>query len=826
MLLGRYAGFDPSTPGALVVAVVAGWIARTHTESRVTWIAFVVACSAWMASSMAARTGGEGLFVEGGAFVFAVGLAVGQLAWPELRGSAERLIATVTDSVTVLATLALWGISGFFLSASILPSYLAVGASRPADLLLPVITALVVAPQLSRARRWCTLGIALSCALLFLSEVLDGANPGSPASGSVLLLQAVAFTVLLGAFLVGQANGPALSLLDHDRNRPPFLVPGLVGASGLVVALIAPEHSAPFAPAFALLVGGCLGVREMLRVSNRRSAYDRLAASLDLEARLLTMQGASGEAVPPQETLGQSCSLAAEVLKASAALAWMVESDALVLRAVGPDGVVRERLVGRRLPLADTNALASRVFRSGDWEALDAAGPSSRVDRFLATLLDAGPVLGVPILGDEGAIGALVLVRPRGDQAFVHWDQQKAALIAAQVGATLRHIALQDELESQLREATLVHRFAVQAGVARSVNDVAWYLLESIRSRLPIDRASVYLADAMMRSSLTPIAYLPTRAIDGDRPTRFGQVHLRVPIRHGDTLVGYVELHRSESAPFSEKEQRTAETLAHQAAIAMQNLRLQEESGKVSTYKELDRLKTDLLNAVSHDLRGPLANIKGYAATLVDAGGDMPQDEQRLFLETIEGEADRLRDLLNHLLDLSKIEAGVLQVDMQPLNVERIVRQTLSGVQEPGRQYETRVASDLFIMADSRRLRQVLQNLLENAAKYSPDGGSIKIGADEVGGEVVISVSDSGVGIPRHQWDRVFRPYQRADTAMSHGISGNGLGLAICKGIVEAHGGRIWVESEPSMGSVFSFTVPRAVVESSVISDVHEASRL
>jgi two-component system sensor histidine kinase KdpD len=283
-----------------------------------------------------------------------------------------------------------------------------------------------------------------------------------------------------------------------------------------------------------------------------------------------------------------------------------------------------------------------------------------------------------------------------------------------------------------------------------------------------------------------------------------------VPLRHGETVVGYLELHRSESAPFSTNETRVADTLGHQAAIAMQNLRLQVESGKVSTYRELDRLKTDLLNAVSHDLRGPLANIKGYAATLVDTGNEMSPEEHRFFLETIEEEADRLRDLLTHLLDLSKIEAGVLKVEMQPLNVERMVTQTLAAVQEQNRQYETRVASALTVMGDGRRVRQVLHNLIENAAKYSPDGGPITICATESDGEVVISVVDSGVGIPRHQWDRVFRPYQRADTATSRGISGNGLGLAICKGIVEAHGGRIWVESEPGSGSVFSFTLPLA----------------
>jgi signal transduction histidine kinase len=120
------------------------------------------------------------------------------------------------------------------------------------------------------------------------------------------------------------------------------------------------------------------------------------------------------------------------------------------------------------------------------------------------------------------------------------------------------------------------------------------------------------------------------------------------------------------------------------------------------------------------------------------------------------------------------------------------------------------MSDDLFVMADGRRFRQVLANLLENAVKYSPEGGLIKVAAVERQGEVEISVTDRGVGIPRHQWDRIFRPYQRAESGKAQGVAGNGLGLAICKGIVEAHGGRIWVESEPGAGSTFSFTVPRA----------------
>jgi signal transduction histidine kinase len=120
------------------------------------------------------------------------------------------------------------------------------------------------------------------------------------------------------------------------------------------------------------------------------------------------------------------------------------------------------------------------------------------------------------------------------------------------------------------------------------------------------------------------------------------------------------------------------------------------------------------------------------------------------------------------------------------------------------------VPTDILVMADERRLRQVLHNLVGNAVKYSPAGGTITVVARESRTEVAVSVTDQGVGIPRHMWDRIFHPYQRVEHGEAASIDGTGLGLAITKGIIEAHGGRIWVESESGAGSTFSFTLPRA----------------
>jgi two-component system sensor histidine kinase KdpD len=241
---------------------------------------------------------------------------------------------------------------------------------------------------------------------------------------------------------------------------------------------------------------------------------------------------------------------------------------------------------------------------------------------------------------------------------------------------------------------------------------------------------------------------------------------------------------------------------------------LQEESGKATVYRELNQQKTERLNAISHDLRGPLANIKAYAETLSDSGEALSEDERGSFLVTIEDEADRLRDLLDGLLDLSRLEAGVMTMEQEPLNLRLIAERQTASCPSPIHTLELTIPEDLFVLGDRRRLGQVFHNLIENAIKYSPDGGGIGIAAASADEGVIITVADQGVGIPRHQWNKVFEPYHRAET--SGKIVGTGLGLAICKGIVEAHGGRIWVESAAGVGSTFSFTVPIAKVAATV----------
>lgn len=228
----------------------------------------------------------------------------------------------------------------------------------------------------------------------------------------------------------------------------------------------------------------------------------------------------------------------------------------------------------------------------------------------------------------------------------------------------------------------------------------------------------------------------------------------------------------------------------------------------VTYWYELDRMKSSLIATVSHELRTPLAAIKGYATTLLAEDVEWDRRAQREFLSVISTETDRLSALVDNLLDMSRLEAGDLRLaralcDLGDL-VERSARRAYPS---PGDLLRVDLPADLpAVYVDAQRVEAVLRNLIENAAKYAP-GSPIRVSAERRDGEVVVRVEDEGPGIPRAQWDRVFERFYRLGGSREAGGGGFGLGLAICKGFVEAHGGSIWLESRPR-GTCVAFSLP------------------
>lgn len=227
--------------------------------------------------------------------------------------------------------------------------------------------------------------------------------------------------------------------------------------------------------------------------------------------------------------------------------------------------------------------------------------------------------------------------------------------------------------------------------------------------------------------------------------------------------------------------------------------------------KKLEELKDEFIGLVSHELRSPLTVIIGVLNTLLGEGESLTLDEQRQLLQDAALEADSLSHLLSNLLELSRAQANRILLHAEPINVENTVYSVVEQIkrQSPGHQFIIDFPKGVPVVhADPVRVERILYNLLENAAKYSPQGGEIKVFARAEAEELVIGVSDHGIGIPASQQAELFKPFHQLKNSNLTRVDGAGLGLLVCRRLVEAHGGRIWLESEPGKGSTFSFTLP------------------
>ena len=234
----------------------------------------------------------------------------------------------------------------------------------------------------------------------------------------------------------------------------------------------------------------------------------------------------------------------------------------------------------------------------------------------------------------------------------------------------------------------------------------------------------------------------------------------------------------------------------------------------ITARKEAEELQSTFLSVISHELQTPIAIIKGYAGLYSDETTKLDPVKVREKMQIIEEESDRLSKLVDNLLYASRLQAGGVELNRQPLDVGRLLRRVAQKMAEVSQLHPVSVASldpELpTVSVDADKIEQVLVNLVENAIKYSPVGGPIILAAEHTSADVVVSVSDSGIGIPENERQRIFDRFSRLDSRYVRERKGAGLGLYICKAIVEAHGGHIWVESVGSEGgSRFRFTLPR-----------------
>lgn len=239
----------------------------------------------------------------------------------------------------------------------------------------------------------------------------------------------------------------------------------------------------------------------------------------------------------------------------------------------------------------------------------------------------------------------------------------------------------------------------------------------------------------------------------------------------------------------------------------------EEHRARVEALEEFDQLRTALLASISHELRTPLTSIKGMASSLVQTDVEWDQETQKDFIRSIDQASDRLVHIVDDLLDMSQLETGMMKLDKQETMVSFIVKQLRDQLSDltQNHQFKAHITPNLpAIKVDEVRFGQVVTNLVSNAAAYSKPGTQISLEIQNIENEIVVSVTDQGVGILAEHTDRVFDRFYRLESGVAHRRGGTGLGLAICKEIVEQHNGRIWVESVSGQGSKFSFGLPIA----------------
>jgi two-component system sensor histidine kinase KdpD len=395
------------------------------------------------------------------------------------------------------------------------------------------------------------------------------------------------------------------------------------------------------------------------------------------------------------------------------------------------------------------------------------------------------------------------------------------ALVMSRLTARIRSQA-EASRERERRTATL-YAMSRDLSSARTSDELEAIVLKHLHDTFAADIV-LLLPDATGRlQPVEPPAYpIDDREIgvaqwtyDQRQPAGHGTstlpaaVALYLPLAVSDRSVGVIGIRPTERHQFRDPGQRRLlEALAGQAAVAFERLTLAERSRRTEVAVEAERLRATLLSSLSHDLRTPLAAIEGAGTTLLQADGPSDAAARRELASTIVQESQRMNRLVANLLDMVRVETGALEVqrEWQPLSDVAGVALIRTEEQLEGRRVTTDFPPTLrLVPVDEVLLEQVFVNLLENAAKHTPPGTPVDIIAEEGTGEVIVTVADRGPGVPVGEEERVFDKFQRVGSTAGTGV---GLGLTICRGIVTAHGGRIWVERRPGGGALFRFTIP------------------
>ena len=371
--------------------------------------------------------------------------------------------------------------------------------------------------------------------------------------------------------------------------------------------------------------------------------------------------------------------------------------------------------------------------------------------------------------------------------------------------------ALENVAKSTGIEAIFIYLYENDRLVLKGYYGLSRRITKAMRKELDKDdgvigrifeQASPVIVDHLSESSEPDIAFLNNKGY---------RSFAGIPLTILGESIGVLGVATGSTHGFSSKSIELLAGIGREISIAVRNAQLYEEASSAKSLRELDSMRTDFLANVSHELRTPLAVIKGSANSLLQSDVIFDEETRRDFVQSIDKDADTLSRLVDDLLMMSRLEANALEVKKKPHKLTDVVDSIKDRLDNLTARHHLRfdIPDEApRVVIDEGRIGEVLTNLVENAVKFSEENTTITIEASPNGREVIVSVSDEGIGIPPELHQRIFDRFFQGDERKTGRRKGSGLGLAICRGIIEAHGGRIWVENEPTRGTRFSFSLP------------------
>ena len=508
---------------------------------------------------------------------------------------------------------------------------------------------------------------------------------------------------------------------------------------------------------------------------------------------------------------------------------WAVDSELQALRmrhAWHRDGVALEEFhsQSRRLSIASGEGLLGRVWQSGVPAAQDDLSAATDYDR-AAAALQAGlrSAIAFPVMNDGAVTGVIEMLT----HDVRHIENDLVTMLST-AGSEIGQFIRRSETAQALRRSESDHRAIFERspiGIARissegdllEGNPALLQMLEhdflTMRSHAWPDLLRAY-DQAAARSRVAPMLAGIT---DGH------SVQVRAGTGGGKWL--WLQL-TATSIPDSSGRPEHVLVMVEDVTVVREaqdrlGEALESQRSANATLEKLDRTKTEFLSIVSHEFRTALTGIQGFSELIRDGG--LEPDEVRAYGGYIFNDADRVNRLIGDMLDLDRMESGRMSIRTTDVDINEVLSDAIARAgSSPTVEFKADLDPRLpIVVGDRDRLVQVVSNLVNNAVKYSPDGGTVTLSSRSEGGFALVSVTDTGVGIPPDEIGHVFERFRRVRTGAAQSIPGTGLGLTIVKQIVEMHGGKIWVESAVGHGSAFHFTLPLAVENTSPLQRRH-----